>query len=261
MADLDICPRNEESMTFVDLSNKVQRILRDNSPGILTGLGVSGTVTTAYLAGKASFEASEALRIEQNRLDSFTKSHSLDRKEKFKHVWKLYIPTAVSGVMTIACIIAGTRVSIKRTAAAYSLMSVSEKAFTEYKEKVVEQLGVKKEQAIRDEIAKDRVANNPQGMVVVGSGNVLCYEMHTGRYFSSDMETLRKAVNEVNAKMIRETDASLSDFYYMIGLSNTSYSDRTGWTSCKLLELSFSTVMSADGRPCIAFEYNYIEPF
>lgn len=248
-------------MNIPGIMHRIEKILRDNSPTILTSLGVSGTITTAYLAGKASFEAVEALTIEQNRLDSYIKSHPLDRKEKIKHVWKIYIPTAVSGVFTIACIIGGTRVSTKRAAAAYSLLSVSEKAFTEYKEKIVEQLGVKKEQAVRDEIAQDRVTKNPQGMVIVGAGNVLCYDMHSGRYFNSDMETLRKAQNEINAKMIRETSASLSDFYYMVGLPPTSYSDRSGWDSCKLLELKFSTVLSEDQRPCIAFDYNYIEPF
>lgn len=249
-------------MNFNTLINRSVKLLRDNSPTILTSLGVSGTITTAYLAAKASFKASEAVRIEQIRLDSYIKSHPLEMKEKAKLVWKLYIPTGVSGVLTIGCIIGGAKAGSKRTAAAYSLMAVSEKAFTEYKEKVVEQLGDKKEKAIRDEIAQDRVTKNPnQGIVVVGDGEVLCYEQHTGRYFRSDMETLRKAVNIVNAKMVRETEASLSDFYHEVGLSNTSYSDRTGWQSCRLLELSFSTTLSDDQRPCIAFEYNYIEPF
>lgn len=248
-------------MNLMELVKRTEKLLRNNSPVILTSLGVSGTISTAYLAGKASFTSANTLALEGIRRGITENEDPMDFKEKAKLVWKLYIPTVASGALTIGCIIFGARIGSKRATAAYSLLSVSEKAFTEYKEKVVEQLGVKKEQNIRDEIAQDRISNNAQGLVVVGAGNVLCYEMQTGRYFSSDMETLRKAVNEVNAKMIRETDASLSDFYHMVGLSNTSYSDRTGWTSCRLLELNFSTTMSSDGRPCIAFEYNYIEPF
>ena len=239
-------------MSTTDLIHKIQRLLKDNSPTILTGLGVSGTVTTAYLTGKASYE------IGGWNYQFREKS----KKDKFKEAWKLYIPAAASGVVTIACIVGAARASSKRTAAVYSLLSVSEKAFMEYKDKVVEQLGEKKEQAIRDEIAQDRINKNPpQGMIMVGAGNVLCYESYSGRYFNSDMETLKKAQNEINAKMIRENDASLADFYYMIGLSPTQFSDRMGWTNSKMLELSFSTVMSEDNRPCIAFEYNYIEPF
>jgi hypothetical protein len=75
------------------------------------------------------------------------------------------------------------------------------------------------------------------------------------------METLRKSQNDINAKLNAHQYASLSDLYYMIGLPNTSTSDHMGWSADKHLELSFTTVMSEDGRPCLAFDYNYIETF
>jgi hypothetical protein len=62
-------------------------------------------------------------------------------KEKAKVVWKLYIPAGLSGAITVGCIISATRINSKRAAAAYSSLSVSEKAFDEYREKVVERLG------------------------------------------------------------------------------------------------------------------------
>lgn len=249
-------------MNLSDLIKRTERVLRNNSPTILSALGVSGTLTTTYLAIKASFKAVYVIDGEQKRLDREEKSHPLDNKEKAQLVWKLYIPTGVSVALTIGCIIGGAKMGTKKTAAAYSLLSVSEKAFSEYKDKVIEQIGDKKEQDIRDAIAQDRVNNNPEkGIVVVGPGNVLCYEMHTGRYFNCDMETLRKAENKINAKLIHEMDATLSDFYYMVRLPHTSYSSMSGWNADKMLELHFSTVLSDDGRPCLAFDYNYIIPF
>lgn len=247
-------------MKLSKITHIVQKSITDNSTTILTALGVSGTISTAYLVGRASFQAVEAIQIEQNRLDSYIKSHPLDKKEKAKLVWKLYIPAAASGILTIGCIIGGTRIGFKRTAAAYSLVTVSEKAFAEYKDKVVEQIGATKEQKIKDQIAQDRVTATPgQNMVVVSSGSVLCFEMHTGRYFNCDMETLRKAQNTINAKLIREVEADLNDFYYLVGLPNTTTSAGVGWDSDKMMELYFSTVMSEDNRPCIAFEYNYVK--
>ena len=249
-------------MNVANLVKSFEKIIRVNSPTILTAIGVSGTLTTAYLAAKTSFKAVRVIDSKQERLDREEKSHPLDNKEKAKIIWKLYIPVGISGVLTVVCIIAGTKIGMKRTAAAYSLLTVSEKAFVEYKEKVVEQIGAKKEQDVRDAIVKDRVNNNPpQGAIIIGSGDVLCYEMHTGRYFNSDMETLRKAVNTINAKMIHQMDASLSEFYYLVHLPQTSYSSMSGWNSDKMLELHFSTTMSEDGRPCIAFDYNYVIPF
>lgn len=248
-------------MNVTSAIHRIKRLVRDNSPIILTALGGSGTVTTAYLTAKATFTAARVIDKAQEIEDRNVKSHPLDNKEKFKLVWKLYIPAGVSGIVTIVCVIGASRTSSTKTAAAYSLLSVSEKAFTEYKEKVVEQLGPKKEQAVRDQIAQDRVNNTQQGMIVVSPGMVLCFDLHSGRYFNSDMETLKKAQNAINAKMLSQDEASLSDFYYLVGLAPTKYSDHAGWKSPKLLELYFSTTMSEDNRPCIAVDFNYFEPF
>lgn len=262
MAPVDLRSRNEKSMNLNLAIHRVEKLLRDNSSTIFTALGVSGTLSTAYLAVKASFKAARTIDLRQAQHDLEEKSHSFDNKEKALMIWKLYIPAGVSGSLTIGCIIAGAKIGSKRTAAAYSLLSISEKAFSEYKDKVVEQLGEKKEKTIRDEIAQDRVNADPEkGIVIVGPGNVLCYEQHTGRYFNSDMETLRKAVNTINAKMIREIDATLSDFYYLVRLPVTSFSSMTGWNSDKMLELYFSTSLAEDGRPCLTFDYNYVIPF
>lgn len=238
-------------MTIGDLVVKTNKVLSDNSPVILTALGVSGVVGTSYLAGKASYTSAVRLAAE---------SPHLSKRQRAKIVWKLYIPAGLSGAVTIGCIVASNKVSSTRTAAAYSLLTVSEKVFQEYKEKVVEQLGEKKEQTLRDEVVQDRVHNNPPPTVVVGQGQILCCELYTGRYFLADMETLRRAENEINSKINKHDHASLSDLYYILGLSQTSYSSDIGWESGKLLELQFSTVLSDDNRPCIAFEYNYVRP-
>ena len=242
------------------LLRRTQKLAVDNAPVILSGVSISGVVTTAYLAARASFRAARILDDVELRNKTYG-GMEFDTKTKFKIVWKQYIPATVSGAATIACIVTGTKASMTKTAVAYSLLGASEKAFTEYKEKVVEQLGAKKEEGIREEIARDKVRNGPEGIIVTGNGKVLCYESHSGRYFMSDMETLKRAVNEVNAKMLREMDARLSDFYYLVGLPTTQFCERSGWQNSKLLELSFYPVMTEDNQPCIAFDYNYIEPF
>ena len=235
-------------MNITTLANRTEKAIRHNSPTILTSLGVSGVLTTAYLAGKASYEIGQ-------------RNKGVDAKTFIKKYWRVYIPAAISGTLTIACIITGAKIGTKRTAAAYSLLAVSERAFSEYKDKVVETIGKKKEQAVRDEIAQDRVSKNPTGTVIFGDGTVRCFDAHSGRYFNSDMETLRKAQNDINALLHREDTASLSDFYHMVGLPNTTHSSSVGWESDKMMELEFSTVLSENGIPCISFDFNYIKGF
>jgi len=230
-----------------------ERIARENSSSILTALGVTGTVTTAYLTAKATFKAANQIASAE------TEFGRIENKEKIQLVWKMYIPAGTTGVLTIVCILGAAKINSRRTAALTAAYSLSERAYAEYKEKVIETLGEKKEQKVRDEIAADRIERNPpsQGIILVGSGDVLCYEAYTGRYFNSNMETLRKAQNDINAKLVRENETTLSDFYYMIGIPQTSFSSYSGWKSEKMMDLSFSTLLH-DGKPCLSFEYNYV---
>jgi Family of unknown function (DUF6353) len=225
---------------------RVEKLTIDNSPVLLTGVGVIGTIATAVLAGKASFKAARILDEERET----------ELKEDVKQVWTLYLPAIGSGVITVASIVASNRIGTRRAVALAAAYSVSERAFADYREKVVERLGHGKEQAVRDEIAQDRVDRAPSSQVVIGTGKVLCFESITGRYFESDMESLRKAQNDLNQMILHHSYATLSDFYELIGLPATVYSMEIGWNTSELCELKFSTCLAEDGRPCISVEYS-----
>lgn len=238
--------------TIAQVKQQTTHLLKRNSPAILTALGVTGTVTTAVLAVKATFEAAEVLE----RHDS-----DLSFKEKAKIVWPLYIHTTASGVITVVCIVSSAHINSRRIATAYSLLGVSERAFEEYQDKVREIMGDKKEKDVRDEIAQDRVNATPpsDGVVLLASpGNVMVMEAFTGRYFHSDMESLRRAENNVNARLIHEMYVTLSDLYDELGLPNTTNSDQTGWESGRPVEFSYSAALH-EGNPCIVVDYNYVK--
>ena len=57
---------------------------------------------------------------------------------------------------------------------------------------------------IRDEIAQDRVNANPPNsreVLIAGTGEVLFFDMLTGRYFQSTMEDIKRAENKVNYRV------------------------------------------------------------
>lgn len=223
-----------------------EKLTIDNSPAILTTVGVVGTLATAILTGKATFKAAEILAEE----------NSADPKDKVRLVWKEYVPAAGVGVIAVVSIVGANRIGSRRAAAIATAYAVSEKAFSEYKNKVLDKVGENKEREIRAEVAQDRVNRTPGSREVIISGtDVLCYETFTGRYFQSDMETLRKAQNDINAKILNDTYASLTEFYDRIGLESTTYSEEVGWNVDNLMELHFSTIMSEDNRPCICIDY------
>lgn len=237
-------------MDVRSLIKAAEHHLRSNSPAYLAGLGISGLVGTAVLSYRAGEEVGYDHGI----------AH-LPFHVRFQAKWKKFVPPTIVGVGTIACIVGATKIGYRRTAALAAAYSLSERAFSEYKEKVVEKFGERKEQSIRDDLAQDKVRSTAptREIVLYGAGNVLCCELHTGRYFLGDMDALKKAQNEINAKLLRDDYAYLADFYHMIGVAQTSGAYDIGWKSDRLLDLEFSTVLADETRPCLAFGYNYLQ--
>ena len=140
---------------------------------------------------------------------------------------------------------------------------MSERALKKYQEKVIETIGEKKEEKIRDEIAKEELSKNPVAnseVFVTKRGETLCYEPTSKRYFKCDIETIRKAENKLNEQMFSQFFVSLSDFYYEIGLQPTSVSDDLGWNSDSgPIEFKYSAQLADDGTPCLVVSFR-VEP-
>lgn len=247
-------------MTTPVFVTRVLKTLKTHSPEILTGLGVAGVVTTAYLTGKAAYKSAEIIHQEESRAGT----HS-DAKERFKErtklTWRLYIPAGAAGVATIGAILCSQRIGSRRAAAAATAYAIAERGLAEYQDKVVEQLGKGPEQKVRDKIVQEKVNEKPPTQVLVtGTSTVLCCELFTNRYFRSDMETLKRAEREINQRINSDLYVMLSEFYTLIGLPHTSHSDYVGWNSDREFELRISSVLSENNEPCLAFDYNYVRP-
>lgn len=247
-------------MAITDVLKDARFFAHENKSVLLTAVGVVGTVSTAVLTGRASWKAAQIVYNETYEVREETSDPELELeiREKINLVWALYIPPVGVGALTIAAIVLANRVDAQKAAALAAAYGVSERTLQEYKEKVVERLGEKKEQAIRDEIDQDRLTKNPvqdRQVIIAGSGEVLCYDNISGRYFQSSMEELRQAENKVNYELVHHNQASLSFFYDQVGLPPTRHSDEVGWNSNNLLEINYSTQLSTDNRPCIVVDF------
>jgi hypothetical protein len=183
---------------------------------------------------------------------------TLDNRKTVELVWREFVPPTFFGVVTIACVFSSHIVSARRSTAMAAALMVSNRVYQEYRDKVVEKIGERKEEAYRDEILQERVNRDPVSNTTVISGrtnDVLCYDAYTARYFMSSMESLRQAENEVNHKILTDYSASLSDLYDILGLDRTRFSDDVGWNADQLLNLKFSTTMSDDNRPCMVIDF------
>lgn len=256
-------------MSISAMASQVTKFASDNSPIILTSVGVVGAVTTAVLAATGGFKASLYLdEVRRERLEAqlqtATRVDLPDFKEKAKLTWMYYAPAAGTTVLTCGAIIAAHQIGMRRTAAVAAAFTLSERAMAEYRDKVVEHFGEKKEQKVRDSIVQDRVTQSPvpSSLVVVNGSKALCFDYWSARYFTSSMEDLKHAQNALNHTILSKSfdnTASLTDFYNLIGLEPTQNSDDLGWNVDKLLELEFTSCLSPDQEPAIAIKFR-VEP-
>ncbi len=248
-------------MTFADLTTKLGKFTADNSPSILTALAVTGSLATAYLTGRASFKAAQMIDDVENDYIHNGEKTPIHTREKVDLVWKLFIPAAGSAVMTVVCVIGANQINSRRAAAVAAAYSVLDRGFTEYREKVIDKIGEKKEQVVRDEIAQDRINQNPpvSREIILTGGETLCKDEWSGRYFKSTMEEIKKAQNDTVYQILSDNYASLNDFYRRIGLSTTGLGDEMGWNLDRRLDIEFSVALSEDQKPCLSINFN-LEP-
>lgn len=248
-------------MNTKGISNFIKTVgnkLSEHSPEILTGIGITGLLSTTVLAVKATPKALRLIdeKKEENNTDELT------NMEVVKTCWKCYIPAAVTASVSVACLIGANSVNSKRNAVLATAYKLSESAFSEYKEKVIETIGEKKEEEVRDKIAKDRIEKNPVNnneVIITGKGDVLCYDVVSGRYFKSDVDKIRKAENTLNKKLMNDMYCSLNEFYDLIGLPFTQMGFDLGWNvNDSLVEIEFSTQLSEDDTPCVVIQYSIL---
>lgn len=233
-----------------------QDVLTKHSPEILAGIGVAGMISATVLAVKATPKALKLIEDAQ-----YDKGEDLTVPEKIKTAWKPYIPAVVTSVVSAGCIIGGTSVNLKRNAALATAYQLSSNALSEYKEKVVETLGEKKEKVIREKVAAEKVEKNPvasKDIIVTGKGTTLCYDSTFGKYFESDIETIKRSINNLNYRLLSQEYVSLNDFYDELGIDRIDIGEEVGWNVGRdgMVEVSFGTAMASDGRPCITLEYH-----
>ena len=239
---------------LTNIINNTKNFLSKHSPEILVGIGVTGMVTSTVLAVKATPKA--MILLEQAKEE---KGDVLTPIETVKAAWKPYIPAVLLSVASISCIIGASAVNTKRNAALATAYAISERSLLTYRDKVIETIGEKKEKEIKEKIAQDEVDNKPVSnsqVIITSKGNTLCMDNITRRYFRSDLDKVKKVINELNRQMITQNYVSLNEFYYAVGMDGIKNGSLLGWNvSDGLIELSCSTTLADNDEPCIVIDF------
>lgn len=245
---------------------KIGRGIEKESPTILIGLGVTGLFTTAIMAVRATPKALYLLEQErEKRKREQADPEAISKIDIVKITWKCYIPSALVGLTTVGCFVGAHSINLRRNAVLAGLYSVAEASLQEYQEKVIETIGENKERKLREGIIEDRLKENPVSkneIFLTGKGKVLFYDSWSGRYFESEMETVRKIQNDLNHKLLTGQEAylPLNSFYYDLGIPSVDSGEDIGWSFDEgMLDIKFTTKIADNGIPCIVIEYK-IQP-
>lgn len=246
------------------------------SPEILIGMGITGMITTTVLAVKATPKALELIEQEKRkRISEATIEEArewadaggvkISPVDYVKLCWKPYVPAAVTGVFSVACVVGASSKYAKRNAALATAYKLSTTALQDYREKVVETIGEKKAKDIRDKVVGDKVEKkevevaSPKSNVIESMKDVIFHDMAFGQTFYSDVESIRKAVNDFNYEMLSSQYGSLNDFYDLLGIEHIDIGNSLGWNISRDGQLEVScdrTSVTKDGRPCYVLEYH-----
>ena len=232
------------------------KIMCKHSPEILTGLGIAGMVSATVMAVRATPVAIK--RIEETKKEE--KKESLTVGETLKATWTCYIPTAIASGVSIACLVGSTRISVKRHSALMAAYALTETTLKEYQEQVIQTIGEKKEKEVRDNIAQTRMGKDPitnHEIIATPRGTTQCYDYYSGRYFMSDIETIKQAMITLNHRMLRDNYVSLNEFYYEIDLEGTQVGNTVGWkVDGGKIDVVLSSKLASDNTPCVVVNYS-----
>lgn len=211
----------------------MNKFLKRNSSTILTCVGAVGVVATTVMAVKATPKA--LTLIEKAKAD---KGEDLTRWETVKIAGPTYIPAALMGVGTIACIFGSNVISRHQQASLMSAYALLDSSYKEYKNKVDELYGEEAGQKVREEIAKDKYTGD---VTLSDDSNELFYDFYSGRYFESSIETVQRAEYEVNRTLYVNGYVCVNDFYELLGIGGRPEYAELGWTCGQLESMYWHT--------------------
>ena len=242
------------------------KLIVKHAPTILTGVGTVGVIASLVLTAKKTPDAKKELDKER---EEWKNTPDKEKRVKADYIFKLvrigaqhYWVVIAVATGSIVCFWLANHISLKRLMSAITALGLATKSKEDLEQKIRELDGEKHLQKLKDEIDADLVRNNPpvEGKIYdTGLGLHLCMEPITGRYFYSNMELVKQAFIVAREYLQKEGYLSLNELFDLLKLDTTD--QNLCWTADSLEEVnefgvSFSSQMTADGRPVLVLRYD-----
>ena len=234
-------------------------LTQKHSPVIMFGAGVVGMVGTVVLASKATLKVEAVLdEADQKKHDmieaietrpelysgeDFAKDTALLRAKTVVGLTKLYAPAIITGVVSVGLLTGAHVVLTKRNVALTAAYAAVDKAFGQYRARVVGELGEDKDREFRyGKIDVEEVVQGKNGPKVTKhtqidpatdtSMYVQIFDEFNSNYNVSpgaNITFITQVQNWANDKLHARGHLFLNEVYRMLGLEEKPFGQLVGW--------------------------------
>lgn len=227
--------------------------LRKNAPTILTGAGVAGFIATTALTIRATNKANDILPVisdEVSMVKDRDVTERFTKQEKTKELAKVYVtsslrlakvygPVFLVGSASIACVIGGHGLMLKRQANLAAAYFALDSAYKAYRGRVIEKLGVEEELKIYREVKTAQGCDEEgQACEIIDYDDIMPSQYsrffdETSRNWNKTPEWnllfLRSQEKFANDRLQAHGFVFLNEIYENLGLERSQMGQVVGW--------------------------------
>ena len=254
---------NSATKTF----HRVGFQIKKHSPEILLVTGITGVVTSAVMACKATTKVDAIIEESKKSIDMIHEGMEAgnicdveyteeDGKKDLAIVYiqtgvkfaKLYGPSVLLGLTSIGCILASNNIIHKRNVALSAAYTAIDTSFKGYRSRVIERFGESMDRELRYNIktqeVKDTVVDEETGKKKTVKSTVSVVDPNTysdyARFFDEycagwtkdaeyNLMFLRQQQNYANELLKSRGHLFLNEVYDMLGIDRTKAGNIVGW--------------------------------
>ncbi len=243
-------------------------VLKKHSPKIMFAAGVVGVAATVVTACRATLKVEEVLHEHEMQTEKITQALSIASEQMYTGTpysendarrdtaliyakttvafLKLYGPSVVLGVASIALLTGAHVVLSRRNVAVTAAYAALDKGFREYRQRVSDELGPDKEQELRyglvdheatDELGNTKIEKRHPSQGKYGSIYARLWDEISSSSYTPEEQMghlynpifLRTQQQYANDKLRANGWLLLNDVYEMLGLAKTKEGCVVGW--------------------------------
>lgn len=207
-----------------------KKYLRNHSPTILSGIASVGVIASTVMAIKAT---PKALRLLEDATNE--KNDKLSKIEVIRIASPAYIPTVITCLSTIICILGANALNRKQQASLMSAYALLNDSFKKYRDAANSVYGDDADSKIKAEVAKKTYIYHDGYSIYdpdmdFENEKLLFYDFYSQIYFNTTLAAVINAQYHLNRNLMLRGYVTINEFYDFLGIDIIENGNDVGWS-------------------------------